>query len=224
VIALIFDMDGVIVNSNPIHRAAWELYNGRLGIDTTEEMYERMYGKRNDQVIRDYMGEHLSDAEVFEHGAAKERIYRELIGPQIEAVIVRGLREFLMRHRDLPMAVATNAMRENVTFVLQQAGIADFFRVMVDGDQVRNPKPAPDIYLKAAELLSAAPEDCIVFEDSYSGVQAGIAAGMRVIGIRTTHAELAGTALDVDDFLAPELDPFMRDAFLLDRMTTATEK
>ena len=71
-------MDGVIVNSNPVHREAWELYNRRFGIETTEEMHQRMYGKRNDQIVRDYMGAHLSDAEVFEHGAAKERLFREL--------------------------------------------------------------------------------------------------------------------------------------------------
>ena len=210
-IALIFDMDGVIVNSNPAHREAWEAYNRTLGIETTEEMQHRMYGKRNDQIVRDYLGEDLSDAEVFAHGAAKERVYRELIGPQLAAAIVPGLRQFLERHRDLPMAVASNAEPENVIFVLESAGLASYFRAVVDGHQVRNPKPAPDVFLKAAELLGAAPRDCVVFEDSYSGVQAGIAAGMQVVGIRTTHDELPGTRLAVDDFLAPELERFMRD-------------
>ena len=210
-IALIFDMDGVIVNSNPAHREAWEAYNRTLGIETTEEMHHRMYGKRNDQIVRDYLGEDLSDAEVFAHGAAKERVYRELIGPQLAAAIVPGLRQFLERHRDLPMAVASNAEPENVIFVLESAGLASYFRAVVDGHQVRDPKPAPDVFLKAAELLGAAPRDCVVFEDSYSGVQAGIAAGMQVVGIRTTHDELPGTRLAVDDFLAPELERFMRD-------------
>jgi beta-phosphoglucomutase family hydrolase len=209
-VALIFDMDGVIVNSNPVHRQAWEVYNRRLGIETTEEMQQRMYGKRNDQIVRDYMGEHLSDAEVFEHGAAKERLYRELIGPKLEASLVPGVREFLERYHEIPKAVASNAEELNVSFVLDSAGLRRFFRAVVDGHQVSNPKPAPDVFLKAAELLGVAPQDCVVFEDSYSGVQAGLAAGMRVVGFRTTHAELPGTSLAVDNFLAPELEAWMR--------------
>jgi beta-phosphoglucomutase len=214
VIALIFDMDGVIVNSNPVHRETWEIYNRGLGIETTEDMHQRMYGKRNDEIIRDFMGEHLSDAEVFEHGAAKERLFRETIGPQLERRLVPGVREFLARYCELPMAVASNAEHANVSFVLEKTGLGSFFRAVVDGHQVSNPKPAPDVFLKAAELLGAEPRDCIVFEDSYSGVQAGLAAGMRVVGLRTTHDELPGTSLAVDNFLAPELEKWMRDTMI----------
>jgi beta-phosphoglucomutase len=209
VIALIFDMDGVIINSNPVHREAWEQYNRRLGIETTEEMHQRMYGKRNDQIVRDYMGSQLSDAEVYEHGAAKERLYRKLIAPNVKSFLVPGVRDFIERHRDLPMAVASNAEPENVTFVLQKAGLAEFFRVAVDGHQVTNPKPAPDVFLKAAELLGAAPRDSIVLEDSYSGVEAARAAGMQVVGVRTTHEALPGASLEIDDFFAPELEAWV---------------
>ncbi len=209
-IALIFDMDGVIVDSNPVHREAWNIYNRRFGIETSEEMHARMYGKRNDQIVRDYLGSHLSDIEVFEHGAAKERLYREMIAPKLAASLVPGVHSFLARYRQLPMAVASNAEMENVRMVLNLSGLAEFFRVIVDGHQVSNPKPAPDVFLKAAELLGAAPQDCIVFEDSYSGVQAGIAAGMQVAGLRTTHPELPGTAIAADNFLAPELDAWMK--------------
>jgi len=209
--ALIFDMDGVIINSNPIHREAWELYNRRFGVETTEEMHQRMYGRRNDQIVRDYLGGHLTDAEVFEHGAAKERLYRELAAPRLRSLLVPGVRAFLERHGDLPMAVASNAEAENVQFVLQSAGLSRWFRAIVDGHQVSRPKPAPDVYFKAAELLGAAPRECIVFEDSYSGVQAALAAGMRVVGLRTTHEELPGAAFAVDDFLAPELEVWLGD-------------
>jgi beta-phosphoglucomutase len=208
-IALIFDMDGVIINSNPIHRQAWELYNRRFGVETTEEMHQRMYGKRNDQIVRDYLGDHLSEAEVFEHGAAKERLYRELAGPHLASSLVPGVRGFLERHRNLPLAVASNAEAENVKFVLQAAGLGTFFRAVVDGHQVSRPKPAPDVYLKTAELLEVPPSGCIVFEDSYSGVQAAMDAGMRVVGLRTTHEELPGTSIAVDDFLAPELEVWL---------------
>jgi beta-phosphoglucomutase family hydrolase len=209
VIALIFDMDGVIVDSNPVHREAWTVYNRRFGVETTDAMYSRMYGKRNDQIVRDYLGEHLTDEEVFAHGAAKERLYRELIASRVEEFLVPGLREFLERHRDLPKAVASNAEAANVEFVLEAAKLTPYFRAVVDGHQVANPKPAPDVFLRAAGLLGARPEDCIVFEDSYGGVAAGVAAGMQVAGLRTTYAELPGASLTIDDFLAPELETWL---------------
>jgi len=81
---------------------------------------------------------------------------------------------------------------------------------VVDGHQVRNPKPHPDIYVRAAELLGVAPPNCIVFEDSHSGVAAAVSAGMRVIGVSTTEGNLPGTHLTIDNFLSTELDPWLR--------------
>ena len=78
-LALVFDMDGVLVDSNPMHRKAWEMFNRRYGLETTEAMHERMYGRRNDQIVRDYFGDRLAPEEVFARGAAKEELYRELI-------------------------------------------------------------------------------------------------------------------------------------------------
>jgi beta-phosphoglucomutase family hydrolase len=210
VIALIFDMDGVIIDSNPVHREAWEAYNRRFGVETTDEMHERMYGKRNDQIVRDYLGNHLSDEEVLKHGAAKESLFREMIASRLDEFLVPGLRTFLDRHRDLRKAVASNAEAANIEFVMNTADLTRHFSVVLDGHQVSNPKPAPDVFLRAAELLGVRPQDCVVFEDSYSGVQAGVAAGMQVVGVRTTHDELPGASLEVDDFLAPELEEWLR--------------
>jgi len=204
--ALIFDMDGVIVDSNPLHRVAWEEYNRRHGIETTEAMQRRMYGKRNDQIVRDFFGEHLGPDEVFAHGAAKEALYREMLRPDIERALVPGVRQFLDRHRNLPSAVATNAERANVDFVLDEAGLRRYFRVTVDGHQVENPKPHPEVYLRAADLLGVAPEFCVVFEDSFAGVEAGLAAGMRVVGVSTTHDDLPGVSQLVADFNDPALE------------------
>jgi beta-phosphoglucomutase family hydrolase len=207
--ALIFDMDGVIVDSNPLHRASWAEYNRRHGVVTTEAMQERMYGKRNDEIIRDFFGRSLTPEEVFQRGADKEALYREMLGPQISETVVKGLREFLERHQDLPAAVATNAEPANVNFVLDRAGLRSYFRAAVDGHQVENPKPHPDIYLRAAEELGVAPEFCIVFEDSHTGVQAGLAAGMRVVGVSTTHSDLAGISLLIRDFDEPGLEQWL---------------
>jgi beta-phosphoglucomutase len=213
--AFLFDMDGVILDSNPLHRQSWIEYNRRHGVETTEAMQQEMYGKRNDMIVRDYLGAHLTDAEVTAHGAAKETLYRELLAPRIEETLVPGLVGFLERHSHIPAAVATNAEPANVEFVLRAAGIARFFRVAVDGHQVANPKPHPDVYLRAAELLGVPPANCVVFEDSHGGVAAGLAARMRVVGITTTYADLPGASILVRDFndqaleawLAPQLAP-----------------
>jgi beta-phosphoglucomutase len=207
--ALIFDMDGVIIDSNPWHRIAWSEYMRRHGIEMTEAMQQRMYGKRNDEIVLDFFGANLSHPEVFAHGAAKEALYRELIEPRLGESLVPGICEFLERHRNPDLAVATNAEPANVDFVLDNSGLRPLFRVIVNGHQVTNPKPHPEIYLRAAEGLQAPPEDCIVFEDSYTGVASGLAAGMRVIGVGTTHDDLPGVSLWIRNFNDPALESWL---------------
>ena len=208
-LALILDMDGVIIDSNPIHRRVWEEYNRRFGIETDEGMQQRMYGRRNDEIVRDFFGSHLTDEEVRAHGAAKERLYRETIRPAIQEALVPGVREFLERHRGQPIGLATNAEPANVEFMLEAAHLREHFRAVVDGHQVPHPKPHPDIYLRAAELLGAEPGDCVGFEDSRTGIEAARAAGMVVVGLRTTHEELRGVDLEIRDFNSPELEPWL---------------
>jgi len=209
-IALIFDMDGVIVDSNGMHRESWEVFNRRYGLETTEEMHQRMYGKRNDQIVRDFFGDGITALEVDARGRAKEQLYRKMMGGRTRSFQVPGLRDFLERHRDLPMGVASNAEPENVAFVLDELGLRPYFRVVVDGHQVHHPKPHPDIYLRAAELLETEPANCVVFEDSHSGAAAAVAAGMRVIGLRTTFDNLPGTLLTIDNFLSGDLESWLQ--------------
>ena len=208
-LALILDMDGVIVDSNRWHRVAWAEYNRRHGIETDEAMQQRMYGKRNDDIVRDFFGAHLPDEEVHAHGAAKEHLYREMIRPALNESLVPGVREFLARHCGEPVGMATNAEPENVEFLIDEAGLRPYFRVLVDGHQVANPKPHPDIYLRAAELLDVPPRDCVVFEDSLPGIEAARAAGMAVIGLTTTHEVLPGVDLEIRDFTSPALEPWL---------------
>lgn len=208
-LALIFDLDGVIVNSNSAHAIAWRTYLAPFGIDSGE-IERTMFGKRNDDIVREIFGERLTEEELAAHGAAKEAVYRDLMRPRLEENLVAGVRGFLERHDALPMAVASNAERPNVDFVLEGSGLAAHFRVAIDGAQVERPKPAPDIYLMAADALETAPGNCIVFEDSMPGVQAARAAGMRVVGMQTTHAELSGVDVGVNDYRDPRLEPWLR--------------
>jgi len=214
-LAMIFDMDGVIVDSNPAHREAWARFNLQYGLETTEAMHLRMYGRRNDQIVRDYFGDALSDEEVAARGRAKEALYREMIADRIESMLVPGLRAFLDRYAAIPKAVASNAEPENIDFLLDKAGLRPYFRAVVDGHQVSNPKPHPDVYLLAASKLGVSPGRCVVFEDSPSGALAGAAAGMTVIGIRTTYVNLPDVVLSVDNFISGDLNDWVQEQFRL---------
>jgi len=207
-LALIFDMDGVLIDSNPLHRAAWAAYNRRFGLETTEAMQQSMYGKRNDEIVRNFFGD-LPEEEVMARGAAKEKLYREMIAGKVESILVPGLLTFLEMYRAAPMAVATNAEPENVAFILDGGGLRKYFRAVLDGQQVQHAKPDPEIYLRAAQELAVAPDNCIVFEDSHSGIQAARAAGMRVIGLCTTHGYLPGTDCNVDNFMNGDLSTWL---------------
>jgi beta-phosphoglucomutase len=208
-LALIFDMDGVLVHSMPLHTLAWERYLAGLGI-SVENLEQRMHGKRNSELVRDMIGGALSDDVVFQHGAEKERLFRELlINDGLSQYEIRGLHEFLARHGDLPKAIASNAEPENIDFVLDRYGLRPFFPVTVNGMQVKRPKPFPDVYLEAARRLNIEPARCIVFEDSPTGVEAARAARMRVVGVETTPTTFSGIDLKIKDFLDPALEPWL---------------
>jgi HAD superfamily hydrolase (TIGR01509 family) len=209
--AILFDLDGVIVHSTPMHNRAWGLYLRQHGI-APDDIKKRMHGKRNDEIVLDYFGRHLSPEEVLRHGAAKERLYRHLMAPVLEEWLVPGARDLVKRCRHLPIAVVSNAERPNIEFVLEGAGLRDCFRAVVDGAQTIHPKPAPDIYLRAAALLGTAPANCVVLEDSLAGVRAACSAGMRVIGVTTTLDQLPGTEFTVADLRDPRLSAWLASA------------
>lgn len=204
-LALIFDMDGVVIDSNPVHREVWTAFNRRYGMETTEAMLQGMYGGRNDKIVRDFFGEDLTNEEVARRGAEKERLYRETIAGRVEQLLVPGLQAFLREYAGARMAVATNAEPENVAVVLDEGGIRPYFQIVVDGHQVRKPKPDPEIYRLAAQRLGVAEANCIVFEDSTSGVQAARDAGMRIVGLLTTEDNLQDISVSVDNFLDEKL-------------------
>ena len=207
-LALIFDLDGVIVDSMPVHELAWRRYLESLGFDGSD-IPSRMHGRRNDEIVRDFLGETMDQHAVLAHGAAKERVFRDLLRERLRESLVAGIAEWLDRVEGAPIALATNAERANIDFTLDGTGLRRYFDVIVDGSEVSRPKPAPDVYLRAAELLGISPRDCIVFEDSPVGVAAAVAAGMRVVGVRTHPSPLDGILFSVANFLDPQLNAWL---------------
>jgi beta-phosphoglucomutase len=208
-LAFIFDLDGVLVHSMPLHVLAWEEYLDGLGIKV-EDLERRMHGKRNAELVNDLIASDLAEDVVFQHGAHKEQLWRDmLIREGAEKYSVPGLHAFLERHSAVPKAVASNAEPKNIDFVLERYHLRPYFPVAVNGFDVERPKPFPDIYLEAARRLNTKPEQSIVFEDSPTGLAAGLAAGMRVVGVKTTTDELAGASLLIDDFRDPALEAWL---------------
>jgi HAD superfamily hydrolase (TIGR01509 family) len=210
--ALVFDLDGVIIDSNPTHTEAWRRYLNSLGIQC-DDIEARMHGRRNDEIVADFIGTDLTPEQVFAHGAAKERLYRELMRAELESRLVPGIREFLEWADSVPLAVASNAEPANVEFVLDSAGLRRWFDVIVDGHQVQRPKPYPDIYELTAKLLGIPPDHCIIFEDSPPGVAAGRTAGSKVVGVLTLAGSLPGVDFAIRDFCDPALKSWFQAVF-----------
>ena len=209
-LAMVFDMDGVLVHSMPMHMESWRQYLKNLDVEV-DDLERRMHGKRNPELVRDLLGDHLPEDVVVEHGAAKERLFRELmLQADLNESEIPGVLDFLKQHRKTPKAIGSNAEPLNIQFIIERFGLRPYFDVIVDGSQVERPKPFPDIYLEAAARLKVKPENCIVFEDSQMGAEAGLAAGMRVVAVETTPTQFEGVHLEVQDFRDPRLEPWLQ--------------
>lgn len=202
--AVIFDMDGVLVDSNPYHKIALQKFCEKHGFNLTEEDFKaRIYGRTNQDWLTNLFG-NLSGEQLQQYATEKELLYQELYRPFIKEV--HGLKEFLhhLQIHEVPYAIGTSAPSMNVTFTLSSIGLTSYFDIILDERFVKRGKPHPEIYLKVAERLEFPPHRCVVIEDSFSGIQAGIAAGAKVVAITTTHtkAELleTGVSLVIDDF------------------------
>ena len=192
----------------PLHTQSWGIYLENQGV-SADSLVARMHGKRNDQIVRDIFGASLSESEVFQHGANKEAIFREMMALRIEEFLVPGVEDFLAHYRHLGLGLGSNAELANIDFVLDRAGLRKYFQAVADGHQVVHPKPAPDIYLKLAQHFGVDPSDCIVFEDSATGVEAAVAEGMKVVGIATSEKWLPDVEVMVRDFRDPSLQKWL---------------
>ena len=199
--AVLFDMDGVIVDNLPYHVEAWLLFCERNGIPLTKEIfYKELNGMNSKDTFEWFYKKEMTRAEVEVLEEEKELLYREFYAEHRKPA--EGLLTFLdeLRSRGIKTALATSAGPGNIDFIVDGLGIRNQFDAIIGGAEVTKGKPDPEIYLKAAALVGVAPEDCWVIEDSLQGIASGLAAGARVVGITTSHKaqELAHT-----QFIAP---------------------
>jgi HAD superfamily hydrolase (TIGR01509 family) len=202
--AVIFDCDGTLVDSEPLARRAWQRSLDPYGYTVTDADAEATVGLPFPRT-HEYFAERveLPGAEAFWidfSGELFELIDRELV---VFEDAVEATRE--LRDRGIPVGVASSSPRERLHRTLARAGLLDAFEVTVAGDEVANGKPAPDMFLLAADRLGVAAGDCIAVEDSPTGVRAAIAAGMHTIAVCRvpgTEAALAGAHRVVDSLTA----------------------
>lgn len=193
--ALIFDMDGTMVESMPAHAKSWDLFRQRHHLRmSVQEILERTTGRNGIECVRELLGQDVPDDEARRIIDRKEADYREIFAREFREVAGFGKFVQLAQQRGLKVAVATAGDKNNLEFVLMHLGLARNPDASVRGDQGLPGKPEPDIFLKAAKQVGADPARCIVFEDAPFGIEAAGRAGMRAVAICSTHQpdELAG--------------------------------
>ncbi len=201
-VGLIFDMDGVIVDNHEFHYLAWKKLGEKYGIDISPDYYRNnMNGRTIRELVRTVFKD-VPDIDMGHLGEEKESTYRELYKDLMTPN--KGLLEFLdlAKAEGIPMVVGTSAPLINVEFTIDRLNLRHYFVDILDERAVTLGKPHPEIYLKCASAINRDPSACIVFEDAVSGIQAGKAAGSKVVGVATSHArEELDADLIIDDFV-----------------------
>jgi len=185
--AVIWDMDGVIADTGALHCLSWQYAFKKQGIIFTEKDFQRIFGQRNDAIIRGNMGREISQDEIESIANDKELYFRDSVKSNIQPFPgVIGLLKTL-KSNGIAAAIASSAPLENIQLILVEVGIADYFQAIVFGREVAEGKPSPQVFLKAAQKLGVEPANCIVIEDAVAGVEGAKRAGMHCIAVTNTH-------------------------------------
>ena len=202
--AVLWDMDGTLVDSAEFHWQAWRESMSREGFSVTREQFLATFGQRNDSILRQWLGEKGTPELVQRIGDTKEATYREHVRKQGISPLPGALEWIHLLHgQGWLQAIASAAPRANVETILDVLHAREWFQAIVSADDVHRGKPDPEVFLIAASKLGVAPEHCIVVEDAQHGVEAARAAGMKSIGVsqngRHLPADVAVRSLELLD-------------------------
>jgi len=203
--ALLFDLDGTMLVSDPIHEQVFREIWTERGLPTPPGFYvEQIHGRQNQDIFREFLPDEPDIQGLHERKEAmfRDRLPRPYPGmPGVVALVRRAEAE------GWPRAIVTNAMRKNADAMLEAIGLRDAFETIVIGEECQRGKPAPDPYMEAMRQLGVAPEDSIAFEDSVSGATAAAASGAFTFGLRSALDDATLRAAGASETLADFTDP-----------------
>ena len=208
--AVIFDLDGTLTNSDKVHFQVFQKLFAERGISLDRALYrQKVSGRQNAAILADFLPD-LSKAEVEAFSADKEATFRAAARGNLTPLA--GLPELLaqLKSQALPVAVVTNAPPKNADFMLKELGLSDTFSPVVIGEELPRGKPDPLPYQTALDKLSIAAEEAIAFEDSAAGIRAAVGAGIKTIGVMTTHSEAELTDAGANGVIADFTDDFVQ--------------
>ncbi len=212
--AVLWDMDGTLIDSKAFHWIAWRDTLAAEGISITRQQFLDSFGQRNDAIVPRWLGAASTAERVERISNAKEELYRELVRSRSMAPLP-GVASWLHRLHEQGwlQAVASSAPRANIDAVLEALKAEHYFQAIISAEDVSKGKPDPEVYLLAASRLGVLPAKCIVVEDAAAGIEGARSAGMRSIGIYSNGKELDA------DVVVQSLDQLAPDAF--DRLLDA---
>ena len=183
---IIFDMDGVIVDTERFHNIALKQFCEDLGKKISDDEIIKLLGKRNCELFPELFGKPLTQEEISQYEEHKEQILRDILKPHLKPI--PGLLEFLeeLQKQNCRIALATSAYYKNIDFIIDGLGIRKYFHAIVGAEDVTKGKPHPEPFLLASKKLGLTPKECLVFEDSEAGIKSAKAAGCYCIALTTT--------------------------------------
>lgn len=187
--AVLFDLDGVIIDTTELHHRVWEAFARARGYAPRRDELLATHGRRAEETLRLWFGEGLGEEEVTALALERETLFNRLLASE-PVTEIPGLRAFLaaLRGAGVPWAIGTSAVPMNADLALRRLGLREQFEVMITGADVARCKPDPEVYLKAAAALGVAPAACVVIEDAVLGIRAARAAGAKCAALTTTFA------------------------------------
>ncbi|PDH53767.1 MAG: hypothetical protein CNC90_03345 [Cryomorphaceae bacterium MED-G11] len=202
---IIFDMDGTIVDSLPYHYEAWKIFFNENKVENFSEKLNEYKGGGTLDLMRTVYGNQYSKKELKKMSEDKEKIFRKIYKGEIKQIL--GFKNFLdeLKSKDIMVGLASNAIRKNVSMIINELEIYDYFDSIICGDEVINGKPNPEMFNETIDRFNINKDECLIFEDSLEGVLAAKNSGVKVIGITSSSSNKvlkdAGCVMSISDYL-----------------------
>jgi beta-phosphoglucomutase len=204
--AFIFDVDGVLTDTVELHYRSWVRLAQEEGLPFSREVNDQMRGLTRPASLEVFLGgRSVTEEQARDYLERKNEYFLEQLAELTEANLLPGVLSLLCEIKEAGLKIGIGSASKNAREVVRRLGLASYIDAYADGHVVERSKPAPDVFLAAAELLGVAPETCVVVEDAESGIEAAHAAGMRVIGVGAC-ARVQSANLPVESLMAITLD------------------